>query len=410
MWNNPLFRPRLLALLILIIVLPACSEKTPQSEVISSNGIDIRYNYYPVIPHESDSVTLVEDVMYIDEERAGFSPDEFIASTSDVTVGANREIFLLDGRLRCVFIFNQDGQFIKSFGRQGSGPGELDSPYHFGTIDRNQIIISESMLSRAYIFDLTGEFLKQLSLPVPRVRCLTSDNEGGYFVAVRALQRRPGESGAVNGTTLYRLNSDGQIIPFELSVGEQDTLEIARYVATGDERFFHSISNRKNLFSTPDGRALIAGLDYTFFNVSKNGRMSGFRRVSDPYKYPDWYVRERMNNWIERGSPGDPPGPEGFHIEPGSMAVDERGHLWVLPMDGWHWDRATSMQDNRRDGIFSLDEFSSDGQWLRQLHLELPPPCAGFVLMDAAHGYLYGITFIGDPAEEISAPVRFRRP
>ncbi len=410
MLKYPLFRRKLFALLILITVLPSCSEKTTQSEVISSNGIEIRYNYHPVIPHESHSVTPVEDVMYIDEERAGFSPDEFIASTSDVIIGANREIFLLDSRLRCVFLFSQDGQVIKSFGRKGSGPGELDMPYRLGTIDRNQVIISEAVLSRAYIFDITGRFLKQLSLPVPRVRCLTSDSEGGYYVAVRTLQRRPGESGAANGTTLYRLNGDGQVIPFELSAGEQDTLEIARYVATGDEQFFHSISNRRNLFSTPDGRALIAGLDYTFYYVSKNGRMSGFRRVGDPYRYPGWYLRERMDNWVERGSPGDPPSTEGFHIEQSSMAVDERGHLWVLPMDGWHWDRATSMQDYRRDGIFSLDEFSTDGRWLRQLHLELPPPCIGFVLMDAAHGYLYGITFIGDPEEEVGMPVRFRRP
>lgn len=51
-----------------------------------------------------------------------------------------------------------------------------------------------------------------------------------------------------------------------------------------------------------------------------------------------------------------------------------------------------------------------DGRWLRSLLIQLPEPYAGMTITDAAHGCLYGITLAGDPEEEISMPVRIKRP
>lgn len=392
------------------ITLSSCSTRNPQSEIISVNGLEILHNYYPVNTEGFGTIIPAEEVLFIDEERAGLPAGDFIATTSDVIAGPNGEILLLDNILCQIFIFSADGQYLRSFARSGSGPGELSNPYRLARLESDQFIVTEAMDSKAQIFTYGGLFIRQLILPTTLIRCIAPDGEGGFFLSDRASRRKPGETGQVNGTILYRLNYSGQVIPFELSSGEQDTLEIARMVVAGEERFFHRISNSRNLFSTPDKSVIVAGLNYTFYRVTKGGRMAGFRRVGDPYSYPGWYKDAARENWVQRGSRGDPPRTQGFYIEPSYMVVDERGHLWVLPMDGHMWSNATSIEDMGQDGVFALDEFSPEGLWLRHLLIQLPEPCVSIALKDAAHGYLYGITIIGDPDDEVRMPIRMKRP
>ncbi len=397
-------------LFVLIIALSACTDRPEQSEIISVDGLEVLHNYTPVYQEEQILSVPEDDVLVIDEEQAGLPAGVFIASTADVAAGDGGEIILLDSRSRRVFIFGNDGKYLRSFGRVGSGPGEFNSPYRLARLSRNRILISESMDSKAQIFDLQGSFLQQLTYPMTSIRCIASDGEDGFFLSDRATQRKTGETGSINGTILYRLNSVGEVIPFRLPSGEQDTLEIARYVQTGDERFPYSTPNTKNLLSLPDGSAIVAGLNYTFYHITEEGRIAGFRRVGEPYIYPRWYQDAVRMNWEQRGASGNPPVIHGFHIFPNAMAVDDRGHLWTLPMDGYSWTRASSIEDRRKDGTFVLDEFSSEGLWLRHIQIQLPEPYFGFMLSDAAHGYLYGTTFVGNPEDEIRMPIKFKRP
>jgi hypothetical protein len=64
---------------------------------------------------------------------AGDGPDVFNQPT-DVVVSPSGEIFVSDGHRETgnnrIVKFSKDGQFIKAWGRKGSGPGEFHEPHH----------------------------------------------------------------------------------------------------------------------------------------------------------------------------------------------------------------------------------------------------------------------------------------
>ena len=45
-----------------------------------------------------------------------------------VQVGAGGEIFVLDGKIGQVKVYGPDGRHLRTIGKKGQGPGELQSP------------------------------------------------------------------------------------------------------------------------------------------------------------------------------------------------------------------------------------------------------------------------------------------
>ncbi len=62
-------------------------------------------------------------------EFSGWGEDEgqFIWVT-DIEFSQQGELFLSDEHSHRISLFNRDGRFLRSFGRQGSGEGEFDRP------------------------------------------------------------------------------------------------------------------------------------------------------------------------------------------------------------------------------------------------------------------------------------------
>ena len=92
---------------------------------------------------------------------AGDGPDTFNGPT-DVAVAANGDIFVTDGHGNArVVKFSKDGQFIKTWGRKGAGPGELDLPHTIAIDTRGRVFVGDRSNHRIQIFDQDGRFLDQ---------------------------------------------------------------------------------------------------------------------------------------------------------------------------------------------------------------------------------------------------------
>ncbi|XP_066300815.1 uncharacterized protein [Branchiostoma lanceolatum] len=79
-----------------------------------------------------------------------------------ITVDGEGNILVSDYDNNCVYVYNEDGQFLFQFGGEGSGEGQL---YCIGGIctDRaGNIIVVNSGNSRVEMFDKTGKFLKHI--------------------------------------------------------------------------------------------------------------------------------------------------------------------------------------------------------------------------------------------------------
>jgi sugar lactone lactonase YvrE len=101
----------------------------------------------------------------------GDGPDVF-NQPSDVVVSASGDIFVADGHDEDsnsrIVKFSKDGKFIKTWGKRGSAPGEIDVPHALAFDSRGRLFVADRNNNRIQIFDQDGKFLdqwKQFSRP-----------------------------------------------------------------------------------------------------------------------------------------------------------------------------------------------------------------------------------------------------
>jgi len=93
---------------------------------------------------------------------AGSGQDEFNAPSS-VLVAPNGDIFVGDGHggetNSRIVKFNKDGKFIKTWGKKGSAPGEIDIPHALAMDSRGRLFVGDRQNNRIQIFDQNGTSL-----------------------------------------------------------------------------------------------------------------------------------------------------------------------------------------------------------------------------------------------------------
>jgi len=95
---------------------------------------------------------------------AGAGDDEFNAP-SDVVTAPNGDIFVADGHGEKtnarIVKFSKDGKFIKTWGKEGKGPGEFNQPHGIAMDSQGRLFVADRANSRIQIFDQDGKFLTE---------------------------------------------------------------------------------------------------------------------------------------------------------------------------------------------------------------------------------------------------------
>jgi hypothetical protein len=78
---------------------------------------------------------------------AGSGTDVF-SGPCDVAIAANGDILVADGHISDVPVnrimkFSKDGQFIKAWGKRGSGPGEFDTLHSIAIDSRGRVFVAD---------------------------------------------------------------------------------------------------------------------------------------------------------------------------------------------------------------------------------------------------------------------------
>jgi DNA-binding beta-propeller fold protein YncE len=95
---------------------------------------------------------------------AGDGPDTFNAPSA-VLIAANGDIFVADGHggdtNARIMKFSASGKFIKTWGKQGSGPGEFKLPHTLAIDSAGRLFVGDRPNNRIQIFDQDGKFLAE---------------------------------------------------------------------------------------------------------------------------------------------------------------------------------------------------------------------------------------------------------
>jgi NHL repeat len=87
---------------------------------------------------------------------------------TDMTWDSAGNTYISDGYINSrVAKIDKDGNWIKSWGQPGSGPGEFNTPHSMATDDGGSIYVADRGNGRIQVFDGGGKYLREIHINVP---------------------------------------------------------------------------------------------------------------------------------------------------------------------------------------------------------------------------------------------------
>lgn len=154
---------KLILLSIAFMMLAGCAKDGEKNYTIEMvKGVKVYKNMNkPSVKHLDFSPKEVFRIVGLDERNAGTDQEFFWPRALDVDSKGN--IFILDTAGSSVKKFDKNGFFVKSFGRLGKGPGEMERPYMLAIIN-DIVCIADPGGTRMLKFDTDGNFISDFPL------------------------------------------------------------------------------------------------------------------------------------------------------------------------------------------------------------------------------------------------------
>jgi hypothetical protein len=131
-----------------------------------------------VVPGDPTGVRLVHELTIGNEND---TDEAMIFTIRALQVGAGGEIYVLDGKIGRVKVYGPDGRHLRTFGKKGQGPGELQSPSRMTMTADGGLCFLDSGNNRVSIYSPDGECLKETPLAQWRPFRFIPDSRGfGY--------------------------------------------------------------------------------------------------------------------------------------------------------------------------------------------------------------------------------------
>jgi len=153
-------------LTIILFLFFFCSPKGEKVERIIEDGVEVVINHREPYELKGESSTLtLEEELIIDTEREDLAEvgiGEFPAF--DVDSSGNIYLWTQRSPENFIFKFDKNGNFLKSFGRVGQGPGEMQFVVGVSINRDDEIMITESRRSKLITLDTDGIFVDEKSI------------------------------------------------------------------------------------------------------------------------------------------------------------------------------------------------------------------------------------------------------
>jgi len=108
--------------------------------------------------------------------------EEMIAQVTFFVVDENGTIYALDWKANNIKVFDKNGKFVRTIGKQGQGPGEINFPSGLLITPENELLVEDAGNRRLAYFTLEGEFLRNVSVAdKTSLTNLVMDNEGNVL-------------------------------------------------------------------------------------------------------------------------------------------------------------------------------------------------------------------------------------
>jgi len=362
---------------MLIVLLIALPSVTPAAAGRVTDRDGVLY-----VSNDATPAAGIETLELEEHWRIGGEDDEenFFGIINDVLVDAGGNLYLLDVQLTEVQVYDQDGQYVKTLGHRGDGPGELRAVAGQLLLPDGTLGLYQPFPGQIVSIDLDG-------IPAGSLKVGGDDPTAGGMVGLRGVASR-GDSLVVDGMRMTRGEGFRQTTHFIGTMGLTGGLGTVYLEWTRRQEFrAPTISETAEDFPHggrwalgPDGRVWVAPQrnEYRIDVYRSDGSLE--RIVEVPFR--SWQrtaaETERARTLLQprrRGGRGRRPPIEVelAATEPDivRLQVAANGELWV--------QTSRSTREQVEGTLLTYDVFDGAGHFVRQVAIV----CSGIGTRDA---------------------------
>jgi len=133
------------------------------------------------VPKYSEPLFEYEEVLWLNQDYD--RPESLLNRAGATELGDDGCYYVTDFGDQRIAVFDRDGEYSHSIGREGEGPGEFRYPSILWIRD-GQIAVYDQGLSRTLIFETSGNYVKQYSLPLTGFNAYQLYPEEDRFILV----------------------------------------------------------------------------------------------------------------------------------------------------------------------------------------------------------------------------------
>jgi len=294
------------------------------------------------------SLTLQPDLTIGEDDT---DPNSMFSRLRSIQVDNQDNIYALDTKETKIKVFDKNGKFLRSFGKKGQGPGEVDRPYRMELTRDNRLVIADMGNNKLVYLGFDGSLVREV--PTGKFWALARfrfDSRGDMYAETRTFEETQWTS--------------------ELKKFGPDLTPLATFASFEEKRLdpllVHAFSRVYSLQTRSDDLlvwTIAQGDTYGFTISDGTGRIiKRFNREYDPVKITgamkDKLIREV---WGEKGIP-----PEIKFEIPGHLPsldyfiIDNRDRLYV---------RTYAYEEKEGDYWLWHDVFDAEGCYIARFSL-----------------------------------------
>lgn len=369
MHNNP----RLLAATVLLLALPLTACSSGQDLVFADwfipvpEGTPIKEHApVPVDDRDPAAIQLIDDLV-IGTDLS--NPDAVLYQPRGIAVGPDGTIFVADGGANNIKMFDANGTYLKTLGREGQGPGEFSFISSI-TVAGDNLVIRDSRNSRYSVWTLDGEHVADHApaerLSLVSMQGLSDGTVVGYFT-----ERDEDRSGrrvlvqaSLEGEELSRILEIPLPAPTPLNAREPRSILQSSLDSFDVPRLTARVGAGEVVYVTPV-------FEYQVYAYAPGGEMLWALRTA--WEREPWYddTKRSMLRSFERSGFGeqieDPLRASDFtwpaqYTALSSIVADAQGRMFAVITQQRAWDEEADAPQPLSE--YAVDAYSPTGEFL----------------------------------------------